>query len=555
MEIVNRHLNVPQIRSAIVNAPFEYAIIGRGTGKSTGLLAPKAAQYMNSMPRTRGTFVASSFQQILTRTFQPIMAGWEQMGYIKDVHYIIGEKPTAKWKKMWNWRGPFTPILEYDYIVSWWNGSVMQMVSQDRKGSSNGLSIDWIQGDEAKLLNHERLTQELFLANRGPIQGITDVNPHHHGITFTSDMPVGTAGRWLLNHENDMDKQKLNAILSLEQKKYDLIQKMHKSKSITVQKNISRVIAKIDAAANMVRKNFVYFHEGSTLENIHVLGVDYIKSLLRNITTDFEFRTAVLNQRPYKLEDGFYPDLDEDKHGYFSYDYHNTFEKHGYNFDLLGQINDCRKDGDVNLDEPLHIGMDYNRRIWPIVTGQVEKVDNDLNELRVISAMDVLYPLQLQDSLVQWSNYYSPMKRKTVYFWYDHTALTETRTTLRDDIINGLRKLGWVVIERYIGKTDNHDVRYRVMSKLLKEDGDTNWRIRINRDNCKYLLLSMYQTQAIEKEKSFAKDKKPERDKNYPAQEAPHYGDAYDTLVLGITHSGQSYSSSGASDNGGIELR
>jgi hypothetical protein len=49
------------------------------------------------------------------------------------------------------------------------------------------------------------------------------------------------------------------------------------------------------------------------------LGVEYIKQQLRD-TTPFQFDTQILNLRPLKLEDGFYPDLDEEKHGYFAVD-------------------------------------------------------------------------------------------------------------------------------------------------------------------------------------------------------------------------------------------
>lgn len=527
------HANPPQLKSMIVRAPFEWDILGRGTGKSEVILAEKSVYLMESMPRSRGVFVASTFTQLLTRTLPPIISGWERMGYIQDKHFFVGKKPPEEWRKKFNWKGPFKAPLNFDYFISWWNGSGIQLISQDRAGSSNGMSVDWIMGDEVKLLNKERLEQELFPANRGLCLDFAN-NPHHHGMTFTTDMPKGTAGRWILEKEQLMDKKKVAAVITLATKKYQFQQEL---KSCKVKSHINKIgnyIIELDKAMNMLRKGLVLYQEASSLENIHALGIDYIHDLMRNLPA-FEFRTAILNQRPYKLEDGFYPTLDEEKHGYFSYDYHHTFEKHGYNFDVLSHINDCRRDGDIDSSKPLHIAIDYNRRIWPIVTGQPHK--GEINELRILSGKHELFPKGYRDALNTWSDYYKPHPKKIVYFWYDHTALNGEDEPMKEKIVKHLRSLGWVVIEKYIGKTTNQDYRYTEFHDILSETRYP-WKVRMNRDNCDKLLLSLFQSQAKEKEKGYGKNKSTERDKNFPADESTHYSDAFDTLVIGIIKSG-----------------
>jgi len=84
-------------------------------------------------------------------------------------------------------------------------------------------------------------------------------------------------------------------------------------------------------------------------------------------TTAFQFDTQILNLRPLKLEDGFYPDFDEESHGYFSED-ESYFDSIDY--DHTSTFYDCRKDKDRNNTAPLHISLDYNRRIHPLVVGQ-----------------------------------------------------------------------------------------------------------------------------------------------------------------------------------------
>lgn len=529
------HLNKPQLRSALIMAPEEFAVLARGTGKTKGIIAPKSAQYLDMMPRCVGVFVGATFQQILTRTLPPVVAGWERMGYKNGIHYLIGQKPPARWKQMWNWDGPYHLPFNYEYFISWWNGAGIQLISQDRAGSSNGVSIDFIMGDEAKLLNEKRLKEELFPANRGLYRDLID-NPHHHGKTFTTDMPVGTAGRWILNKREEMDPVRLQGIISLLIRKNEINQHLSQTKNQQTIQKYGRALMEIDKGLNLLRKNFIYYHEASALDNLDALGIDYIKEELRSLSR-FEFLTSILNKRPYKLEDGFYPMLDEEKHGYFAYDYHH-FAQAGYDFELLSKFDDCRKDGDLVKGSALHIAMDFNRRIWPLVVAQPHQINSEESELRVVKCFHALFPHGLSHVLDQFNDYYKYHKRKVIYFWYDHTALGETRDTIRHDIVTGLRDRGWIVIERYIGKAADHILKYKNIYNILAENGTFPWYVRINRDNCKYLLLSMYQAQAIESDKGFKKNKQTERDPKFPAEESTHFSDAVDTLFYGIIQSG-----------------
>jgi hypothetical protein len=128
----------------------------------------------------------------------------------------------------------------------------------------------------------------------------------------------------------------------------------------------------------LLRKNFTYYHEATALDNLAALGIDYIKEEMRSLSR-FEFSTSILNIKPYKLEDGFYPALDEENmatlHTIITF-----MINIGYNFELLQSLRDCRKDPDLVKGQPLHISFDYNRRIWPIVTAQAILHANGLRE-------------------------------------------------------------------------------------------------------------------------------------------------------------------------------
>jgi hypothetical protein len=535
MQTKQLHFNKPQLRSQIIGAPVEVAIMGRGTGKSEGILAPKSAKnYLGTMPRGTGVMIGATYNQILTKTLPAIAAGWERLGYVRDVHYLVGRKPPEKWVKKWKWQGPYRQPFNFQYFISWWNGGGVHLVSQDRQGSSNGITIDWIIGDEAKLLNADRYRTELLPANRGVIPAFKN-NPYHHGITLTSDMPVGTAGRWLLDYETKIDREKINEVWRIQTVIFKLKYLLKNETRSTFANELKKQLAVLADELNELRQNLLYYHEASTLDNIHALGLDYIKQQIRD-TTAFQFDTQILNLRPLKLEDGFYPDLDEEHHGYFAADngYLETFE---YDFNKITSI-DCRRDGDLNYDLPLHMSMDYNRRIHPLVVAQTYP-----DEIRFLNGLYSLYPGKLREAINIFCDYYAPLKRKQVYYWFDHTAVGDQHESrICDDVINLLTARDWSVIPMYTGVTPDHEVKYRMWGNLLGENGTYEQKARFNRENCDKLILSMYQAPAEQRKDGFGKDKKSERDENFPADEATHFSEAADTLVHGILESGLSYS-------------
>ncbi len=523
-----QHFNKPQLRSLTIGAPTEVIIAGRGTGKTVGILAPKSAHcYYHTMPRGTGVIVNATYTQAYTRTLKELVRGWQMIGLIPEHHFIVGRRPSEQWIKKWKWKGPFAPPVEYKHFISWYNGAVAQLISQDRPGSANGISIDWIIGDEVKLLNEEKLKSELFPANRGIIPDFAN-NPYHHGYTFTTDMPVGSSGKWILNMADKMDKHTILRIWKIQSALFKF-----KEISKTSKKNQR---AKIDEAIDLLsvelsdaRHGVLYFQRASTLDNIHALGIDYIKQQMRD-TSAFLFDVQILNLEPIRLEDGFYPDFDEDVHGYFS-------EEESYfdntEIDYLNPMLTCRKDKDLNTNAPLHIALDYNRRIHPLVVAQ-----DDGKQIKAVKGMHALYPGKLKEVMKLFNDYYKPHKRRMIYYWYDHTAVGDDNETKKsEEVIKYLRDAKWIVKPMYIGQQPAHESRYRMWGHVLTNDKHYDRAFAINRENCSDLISSITHTEAEKKKDGFGKNKKPEHDDNVPATEAPHYSDALDTLMIGLLES------------------
>lgn len=548
MVVKKHHLNKPQLKSMLVGAPDEVAVMGRATGKTTGILAPKSANcYFGTMPRGTGVILAATFTQAFSRTLKELVRGWQMYDYQYDHHYVIGKRPTEKWKKMWRWKEPYAPPMDYKYVVTWWNGAVAQIISQERPGSSNGISIDWIIGDELKLINEEKLKTELLPANRGIIPAFAG-NPYHHGMTFTTDMPVGTAGRWIFDFESKMDREVVNRIWEIQAIRFKFVHAFKNETRNVFKEELKKQIEVLDLELMDLRKGLLFYHEASTLDNIHALGIEFIKQQLRN-TSAFQFDTQILNIKPLRMEDGFYPDFDEEIHGYFA-ERNSYFDKFDFDAFKDDELFDCRKDSDLDDSAPLHMAMDPNRRIHAISVGQVNET-----QIKSLKNIHALYPGKLKDAVQKFCDYYKFKKRKFAYYWYDQTSFGDMYDTrICEDVVAILRKNDWTVKEMYLGPVPGHEERYRMWQNLLSHNGTYSKTYSINRENCKELILSKQQAEAEQRKDGFGKSKKTEHDPKFPAEESTHYSDAEDTWVFGVLESGMAYSNT-LSSSGGIIVR
>lgn len=550
------HFNKPQLRSWLIQAPEEIAIWGRGTGKSEGLIAPRSIDNVFAMPRSLGVFVAATYQQLLTRTLPPVIKGWEKLGYKRDRDFFFGQFAPKKWK----WELPYTPPLRPDHFIHFRNGSGIALVSQDRPGSANGLSIDWIMGDEAKYLKEQRYHEELLPANRGNghlFQGI----PQHHSILLCTDMPVATSGKWVLKKQDQYDEpqyvERQRVALAIQAEIYDLRQRVSKSKSPAHKKNLtSKIGTRLNQLALIRSGNpgesiprLRLFSRASALENIDVLGVDYFEQMRTNMT-DLVYQTSILNQELKSIEHGFYPDLDEEQHGYDLFD-NSYLEALDYNFQRAQEV-DSRQDADVMHAEPLDIALDYGASLNCIVVGQ--RFDD---EYRFLNGLHVKHPQKLSHLITKFKRYYRYHKNKRVNFFYDHTAAGQNAVNdirYYQEVIDLLERKdehgSWIVTKIYLGQTPSHHARYEFWGKVLTDSDPAFPRFRYNRHNCQSWFLSCAMAPVREGRKGFEKDKSSEKriaSKDGDAQryrveqeKATHYSDAGDTLIYGKLKSSRS---------------
>lgn len=315
---------------------------------------------------------------------------------------------------------------------------------------------------------------------------------------------------------------------------------------------------------NELRCNTFAFWRASTLDNIDLLGVDYIAKMKRDLPP-VVFAISILNMKKQHASDGFYSRLDIDNlHGYVP-DSCPAVEDNMHlkiastviggqqvttdyltpDFAELQRVKTCRMDGDCLDDKELFIAFDYNANINWVVTGQVYYSPEHGREcLHVLSSMFVKNDRKLRELCQDWNRYYTPHKGKNrrVTYFYDHTAKFKSyalsgQEDFKDAVIDELTKAGWEVNAVYMSKAPEHEAKHKDINEALA--GIAYPFIRINTENNEALIVAMENTGVQIGRDGFRKDKSKEKyveTEVDPLELRTDGTDAFDSLFWGVKY-------------------
>jgi hypothetical protein len=462
---------------------LHYRRWSRATGKTTsigGIIISAAEQ----MPRGVGHFIAPSYKFLLTRIIPSIVHGLEIHGWIQGVHYFIGEKPPRSWK----WNMPYHCPKDFSKFLITHTGFGIHFISQDVPGDGRALNSDIEFGDESALLDYGMMEENTTPTLRGSKASLFQDCPLFTKRFHFSSMPLTQTGGW---------------IFELEEKN------MRGEKAALI----------IDANCKL---------------NLHNLKRGYLEDAKKSAINEVVYEAEYLNIRPPMTGvDSFYPLLSEKIHGYRPQDSYQWAKQE-----------DCRADGDLVLGAPLIIGRDFGAAINFIAVAQHLK---SVNELRVLNNFWVTSAAgKMQDDVVQdFHDYYAPYQasNKDIFLCYDKTGNVETgntRVTRAEQVRVQLTKLGWKVRLITVGKNNvDHHFKFGIWEKMLQNHPDKlvhrNLPIfRINILRARTLLISMYNSKALEGRKNtMHKDKSVEKKMlaKGERQYATDGSDALDTII------------------------
>ena len=517
------YFNKPQRLTQLIGANTTVIVAGRRTGKTDSIAAPFVLRNMQRMVGSTGGIVVPTFKHGLTNTLPGLFAAWKRWGFLDGVHYVVGKKPPKSFKK------PIIDPKDYEHVISFYNGSVAVIISQDRPGSSNSLTLSWLLIDEAKFIDYQKLKDETLPANGG-IKSYFGKHSFNHSIMILSDMPQTQKGSWFLHYREKMD---VELIKTIEATVYEIWRTKERIRSLNadgkpVPPYLKGYLRRLDRDLNKMRSVAVYYREYSSIENLQLLGENYIKQMKRDLTP-LTFQTSILCQRIGIAKDGFYSSMKE-AHKYDAND--NAFLDtlgYAYDFSTLGS----QADADVNPDLPLCIGMDYNANINWIVAGQPNG-----RRLNVLKSFYVKFERKIPALVEDFCRYYSEQRNKTVVFYYDATALGSNYAVNDQDfrwvVIHEFERHGWQVESVYLGNPMPHHEKYLLINQGFA--GKQRLMPFFNRTNNEDLILAIQTAGVSRGRNGFRKDKSGEKLAESEEDLLEHRTDgtdAFDTLYIG----------------------
>ena len=517
------YFNTPQRLTQLIGANTTVIVAGRRTGKTDSIASPFVLRNMQRMPGSTGGIVVPTFKHGLTNTLPGLFAAWKRWGFINGIHYVVGRRPPKSFAK------PIIEPSDYEHVISFYNGSCAIIISQDRPGSSNSLTLSWILVDEAKFVDYERLKDETLPANGG----IKSHFGHHscnHSMMILSDMPQTQKGSWFLHYEDKMDKE---LIATIEGTVYEIWRTKERiralnAKGVAVPPYLKSYLRRLDTNLNKMRSVAVYYKEYSSIENLQLLGENYIKQMKRDLTPK-TFQTSILCQRIGIAKDGFYSSMKE-SHKYNASDFA-YLDSLGYDFNP--SLLDCRADADVNPHVPICIGMDYNANINWIVAGQPNG-----RRLNILKSCYVKFERKIPALIEEFCRYYANHRNKTVVFYYDATALGGNYAVNDQDfrwvVVHEFERHGWQVEDVYLGNPMRHDEKYLLINQGFA--GKQRLMPFFNRQNNDDLILAVQSAGVTRGRNGFRKDKGGEKLAETEEDLLQHRTDgtdAFDTLYIG----------------------
>lgn len=441
---------------------------GRGVGKST-VIAGEDRLRMAEMPRAKFFLSSTTYAQILTKTLPAMESKWQEMGFVEGIHYVVGKRPPKHfWKTL-------SPPRKFENTITFCNGYCRELLSMDRPDLARGGSYQGGDVDEAALVQQVHFTKVMLPAVRGYRHHFN--SPRYGMVNLYTSVPWKPSGYWILDYEEK---------------------------------------AKADPER-------YFFLECSTMDNIEVLGLDYVE-MLRAELPYLEFLVEVMNQRVRKTPDAFYHKFDPELHAYKP-----IFE---YGEGERG-ITIRREDARYKATELLNLSMDFGGWFNCGIVFQEGRDDRRIVErgLRQFFKKDGDGKVaELVDDI---ADHYRNHEFKLIRLWGEprgHDRRPDNDRTIYEQVRDRFIMHGWKVeICVKAGQVRGHKERNFYMNDVLGEQTQELPILRLNETTCKDAIIAM---QVTNMKPNFEKNKKNEADRAYPQEHAPHFTDAIDYYLM-----------------------
>jgi len=376
-------------------------VASRATGKSNDK-GMRQITYQKAFPRGTGVMAGATYAQLLTITLTPLLGFLEKNGYYRDEHYVLGTPPE-------DWPNPYELPADFSRAISFKNGYLLHLSSQDRVGGNRGRNVDVVSADEVLTLNKQKFEDETLASNRGNLKYFG--NHHlHHGFDLHTSMPVGSESQWILDYAKYYLEDGYDIWHFWNRLCHLYLEFIRNDGDAKLQRDILEEIkiARKDINFYVYRgkdkkRQGLLFTLFNVFDNIQNVGIDYVMMMYSQMT-ELSFRLEILNERILQVLDGFYK-INTAIHTYAKY---NDSFVDKISIDAI-PMRSSLWDGDVNELKALDLSIDYGDA--NITALSVSQEVNSM-EYRYLKSMYVKHPKTLEDVLKDFCDYYAFHKNK-----------------------------------------------------------------------------------------------------------------------------------------------
>jgi hypothetical protein len=489
---------------AMIMTRFFYAVLGRGSAKTTDIICERLIEMAYDMPGAPIAWVADTYSNLQKNVLPSIMEGLERKGYIEGVHYVIGkEPPTFKQSELEEldpkyraqfWK-PYNKLATYKHTMIWFTGLNVTFGSLDKPASLAGRSYVHVIGDEVKYFPEAKI-ENILRANRGYAIKYSH-SVFYLGQTFTTDQPnTGRIGEydWILKQGKKMDKNGILRILKTAMVLNECIKErlyyQQKGDREETQKKLRTELRWLERwkLARKHRSGLNFFWVASSLVNIDILTPDWFIDAMSTDLGDPE--VSILSLKP-QLSSGerFYANISGD-HFYDDGIDPVWAEKFG-----IADEPDCRELKYLNKNKAIDLGMDFGNMISMCVAQENPK------DYRLLKFLYTLSPDWIPEIAKNFLTYFKPHKEKVIHLYYDRAANNYKKAGV--DLASAMKKAlefeadgktptGWKVHLMSLNQGNiGQFEEFVFMQQLLSGSNPRLPVLKIDRFQCKQLKSSI----------------------------------------------------------------
>lgn len=504
-DFTQKYNSVTQTKAMLADPQNLIGELGRGSGKTTEILAPRYMRVSYGMPRAELALAGPSYTFVIDTILRGLLT-YLNKHYIRGVHFEYGQEP-PKWFKR-----PYTEVTDWKHTISHPWGTVTSFIGLDRPNTSGpGRNFAHVFIDELLRISATNFTERLLPTKRGDreIHG----NSHYFGgfTGFSSTPNFDNDYDWWLGLEKNMDAGLMEEIMFVALKVSQSLAKVEiwkNEKSKAEKANNWELIKKLEpkiekyisfatrweARANDKRKGETYYMKGSSFTNLVVLGLNYMKEQYegsgKNIS---KFKLSILGIRPKRVENLFFSKFSK-KHIYEDSYKYNEIDLISVDGSFQKTARDLKY---CNPNKPLLMGYDPGD-FQSIVVAQ--EFDNK-QTLRIFKNFWAYLPEEHFDLARKINEFFAYQQSRVIFLYYDRAGnkkLQKYKDNRKGEtdakvLKHELEQLDWTVhLMNENQRTIFHWEHFLLFSRLLGEKEARVPKLRFCQYETEQLISCIY---------------------------------------------------------------